>query len=206
MKKSFMIIMSVMLIFFAGCSNEKPAPEKKTVHTAEKVITSSASDADHTTVVIEIQNYGNMVVETYPEYAPETVSRFLELVNMGYYDGMSINKIIPGFSMETSDITALSSGETQETITGEFAKNGHSNDLPLSRGTLAMCHQPGEYDSATAKFMILLSDDLGLDGSYAGFAKVVDGAYVFEQISKLATNADGSPVSPIVMKKVYVQE
>lgn len=206
LKKSFIIVLCLAFTFLCGCSSDKNVSEEKKVHTAQKIVTSSGSDADHTRVVFEIQNYGNMVVETYPEHAPETVSRFLELVKAGYYDGMSIDKINPGFSMEVSDKTALSSGECTDTITGEFAKNGYSNGLSLSRGTLAMCYLPDEYNSATSKFMIILSDDLGIDGTYAGFARVVDGTYVFEQISKLAMNADGSPVSPIVMKKVYIAD
>lgn len=204
LKKSFIIIMAFVLVFVSGCSSEKTNTEKKEIQTAEKIVTSSAESIDHKRVVLEIQDYGNLVVETYPEEAPETVSRFLELVEMGYYDGMSFDKINPGFSMEISDETALSSGEYKETVTGEFAKNGFSNGLALSRGTLAMCYLPGEYNSATAKFMIILNDDLGIDGSYAGFAKVVDGSGVFDKISKIAPNADGSPVSPIVMKKAYI--
>ena len=206
MKKSFIIILVMILVIFAGCSKEKPATMQKEVHTADKVVMSSASDADHTRVVFEIQGYGNLTVETYPEYAPETVSRFLELVKMGYYDGMTVDKLNPGFSLEISNLTALSSGEINETITGEFSKNGYSNDLPLSRGTLAMCHLPGEYNSATSKFMILLSDDLNIDGNYAGFAKITEDTNVFESISKSAINADGTLVSPIVMKKVYIAE
>lgn len=204
LKKSFAIILVFMLVLVSGCSNEKSETKEKKVQTAEMIVTSSDGNVDHEKVVFEIQDYGNMVVETYPEEAPETVSRFLELVEMGYYDGMSFDKVIPGFSMETSDKTTLSSGECKEVITGEFAKNGYSNGLSLSRGTLAMCYMPGEYNSATSKFMIILNDDLDIDGLYAGFAKVVDGIGVFDKISKIATDANGSPVSPIVMKKAYI--
>ena len=204
LKKPFIIVLVVILSLMCACSVQKDVAEEKKVETADRVVTSSGSTINNTKVVFEVENYGNMVVETYPQYAPETVAQFIALVRMGYYDGMAIDKINPGFSMEISDKTALSSGEYTDSINGEFAKNGYSNDLPLSKGTLAMCYLPGEYNSATSKFMIILNDDLGIDGNYAGFAKVVDGTSVFEQISKIAPDADGSPVSPIVMKKVYV--
>ena len=41
-------------------------------------------------------------------------------------------------------------------------------------------------------------------GEYAGFAKIVENSAVFDKIVSTAINADGTPVSPIVMKKVYV--
>lgn len=205
-RKPFIIVLAVILSFMCACTAQKEVSEEKKVETADRVVTSSGNTIKNTQVVFEIENYGNIVVETYPQYAPETVAQFLALVKMGYYNGMTIDKINPGFSMEISDKTTLSSGEYTDSITGEFAKNGYSNDLPLTRGTLAMCYLPGEYNSATSKFMIILSDDLGIDGTYAGFAKIVGGSSVFEQISKLAPDADGSPVSPIVMKKVYIAE
>ena len=206
LRKPFIIVLTVIFCLMCACSAQKEVSEEKKVETADRVVTSSGNTIKNTQVIFEIENYGNMVVETYPQYAPETVAQFLTLVKMGYYDGMSIDKINPGFSMEVSNKTALSSGEYTDSITGEFAKNGYSNDLSLSRGTLAMCYLPGEYNSATSKFMIILNNDLGIDGAYAGFAKVVDGSSVFEQISKLAPDADGRPVSPIVMKKVYIAD
>ena len=118
---------------------------------------------------------------------------------------MEFAKINPGHSLVSSDITVHSSGECKETVTGEFYKNGFSNELPITRGTLCFTYLPGEYNSAKAQFMIVLADDLGLDGQYAPFAKIVENSGVFDKIVSTAINADYSPVSPIVMKNVYVK-
>jgi len=204
-KKSLLIVLSLILVFCAACSNGGNSGENS-VYSAENIAPSSDADIEHIKVCFDIENIGTFTVETYPEKAPETVEHFLNLVDKGYYNGASFEILNPGHSIVSSSLTALSSGECKETITGEFKKNGYSNDLKLTRGTLAFCYLPGEYNSATSKFMIFLGDDHGLDGSYAGFARVVDGTAVFDAISLKPINANNTPVSPIVMKKVYIKE
>ena len=54
--------------------------------------------------------------------------------------------------------------------------------------------------------MIMLSDNHDMDGKYAGFAKVVEGMEVVNKIIASDFDSDGKPVSPIVMKKVYINE
>lgn len=202
-KKALLILLSLCLVLTAACSSDEKS-SSGSVHTNEKIVGSSA-EVVHTKVSFEVENYGIFTVETYPEYAPETVAHFLKLVRSGYYNGMNFEKIIPGNWLVSSDLTTLSSGECKETVTGEFYKNGYSNELPLTRGTLALCYLPGEYNSARAQFMILLSDKPELEGEYAGFAKIVENSAVFDKIVSTAINADGTPVSPIVMKNVYVK-
>lgn len=206
LKYMLFAILLTTLMFCTSCSSQEDVAEDTEVYTVENVAPSSDAEVEHVKVGFDIENIGSFTVETYPEQAPETVAHFLKLVESGYYNGSSFETLNPGHSLVSSGLTALSNGECKETVTGEFAKNGYSNDLPLTRGTLAFCYLPGEYNSATAQFMILLSDDLGLDGSYAGFAKVVDGTAIFDSIASKAINADNTPVSPIVMKKVYIKD
>lgn len=204
-KNLILCLLILSLGFIQACSSDKTG-EKSKVSTSDKIVTSAGSDADRIKVSFDIQNYGTFTVETYPEQAPESVARFLELVESGYYDGMNFETLSPGKSLVASSKTALSSGELMDTINGEFSANGYSNDVPLERGTLAFCYLPDEYDTATAKFMILLSSDEKYNGKLAGFAKVVEGTEIFDSISRAPINADYTPVSPIVMKKVYIKK
>lgn len=202
-KKALGLILVFCLVFAVGCSSDE-GKNSSDIHSSEKIVSSSA-EAEHIKVSFEVENYGIFTVETYPEYAPESVAHFLKLVKSGYYNGMEFSEIIPGKFLVSSDKTAHSSGECKETVTGEFYKNGYSNELPLTRGTLCFTYLPGEYNSATAQFMILLDDNLGLEGEYAPFAKIVENSGVFDKIVATEINKDGAPVSPIVMKKVYVK-
>ena len=206
LSKAFIIVFTLVLITLTACSSDKGTAPVKSVHTSDRLVSASDGAADHVKVKFDIQNYGTFTVETFPEYAPETVAHFLKLVEMGYYDGTSFDTITPGFAMVSSGLTALSSGECKETVTGEFAKNGYSNELPITRGTLVMSYLPGEYNSATSRFMIILEDNLDLEGSYAGFGKITEGAEVFDKASSARINSQYVPVSPIVMKKVYIDK
>ena len=40
-------------------------------------------------VTMEIDNYGTIKLELYPDLAPETVKNFITLANNGVYDGLS---------------------------------------------------------------------------------------------------------------------
>ncbi|MBO5743730.1 MAG: peptidylprolyl isomerase [Clostridia bacterium] len=203
LKKALIIFLTFSLMFTASCSSNEEN-KKEGIHSNEKIVSSSA-EAVHTKVCFEVENYGIFTVETYPEYAPESVAHFLKLVKSGYYNGMEFSKINSGHSVVSSDVTVHSSGECRETVTGEFYKNGYSNEMPLTRGTLCFTYLPGEYNSARSQFMILLSDELGLEGEYAPFAKLIENSAVFDKIAAAELNEEGEPLSPIVMKNVYVK-
>ena len=43
---------------------------------------------ENTKVKVRMENGGEFIIELYPEYAPETVENFIELVENGFYDGL----------------------------------------------------------------------------------------------------------------------
>lgn len=210
--KIFKILsLSLIICMFAACSTEEKQETSTLTGTpaVDSVVTSSAAP-EHTMVTFETEALGKFVVETYPEHAPETVRHFLELVDAGYYNGFAIEQINQSHSLVTSEssgsLSADSAAVFNTTVSGEFARNGRSNALPLEKYTLVLNHLPGEYDSGEAQFMILLSSSNDMSGSYAGFAKVVQGTEVIDKIAGADVDRYGVPVSPIVMKKVYINE
>jgi len=48
----------------------------------------------HPKVQIEMEDGGKMILELYPEYAPETVDNFITLAEEGFYDGLTFHRII----------------------------------------------------------------------------------------------------------------
>lgn len=205
-KKLFTLVLVVFsLVAMCACSSDDGKKEGEVV-TAENIVVASDGEVKHTMVRFDVANVGSFTVETFPEYAPRSVEHFLKLVKSGYFDGASVEFLDPGKIMKLSDTTTLSSGECKDTLIGEFSKNGYSNSLPITKGTLVFDYLPGEYDSATAKIMFVLGDDLGLDGSYAPFARVTENLGIFDSVISGEVNPDNTPVSPIVMKKVYIKE
>lgn len=206
----FLIIASTLI--FSACSkkNEVTQTEETIAPAAVEDIVASDALPERVKVTFEVENYGQFVAETYPDYAPETVKQFLALVENGYYNGFEIAKIDHSYAMITSetprDFSEDSAADFNSTVPGEFINNGRSNNLPLEKYTLALCHTPSNNDGGMAQFMIFLTDKHDSDGSYAGFAKVVEGTEVIDKMAGTLVDENDAPVSPIVMKKVSVND
>ena len=92
-------------------------------------------------VTMEIENYGNVKIELYPEMAPNTVRNFIKLINEGYYNGLTFHRVEEGL-IQGGDINGDGTGKTEYTIEGEFSENKHKeNTLSFERGTLGLARQ-----------------------------------------------------------------
>jgi len=109
---------------------------------------------------MEIENYGTVTIELYPEYAPNTVANFIKLANSGFYNGLTFHRTIPDFMIQGGDPNGDGTGgatlgdigikddestvETVESeekyaIEGEFVVNGHQeNTLKHTTGVISM--------------------------------------------------------------------
>ena len=208
--KALLPLLALTLVFSACSKSENESNDEPADVVVSDPVVGSAAEVEHMSVTFEIENYGDIVVETYPEHAPQTVEYFLSVVENGFYNGFKIDRIVPGKYILTSessqDFSSDSAAAFDTTITGEFFENGRSNALKLDKYTLALNHIPGLDDTGKAQFMIMLSDNHDMDGKYAGFAKVVEGMEVVNKIVASDFDSDGKPLSPIVMKKVYINE
>ncbi len=132
--------------------------------------------------VIDVKDYGEIYVELYADEAPGTVTNFIRLVNEGFYDGLTFHRIIGGFMIQGGDPKGNGTGGSEYTLPGEFALNGYErNSISHVRGTLSMARSD-DYDSASSQFFIVHEDSTALDGSYAGFGKVVSGMEIVDDI------------------------
>lgn len=131
---------------------------------------------------MEIENYGQLYIELYADIAPASVTNFVNLVNEGFYDGLTFHRILNNFMMQGGDPAGDGSGGSVYTIPGEFATNGFNNTLSHLRGTLSMARLADDLDSASSQFFIVHQDNTGLDGYYAAFGRVVSGMEVVDAI------------------------
>lgn len=72
-------------------------------------------------------------------------------------------------------------GGADETIKGEFSKNGVNNTISHTRGTISMARS-ADNDSASSQFFIVQADSTYLDGQYAAFGSVTEGMEVVDEI------------------------
>lgn len=173
---------------------------------------SSMTEAANPKVHIET-NKGTLVLELYPDKAPETVENFLGYVREGFYDGTIFHRVIPGFMIQGGGFTPdMEQKPTRAPIPNE-ADNGLSNE----RGTIAMARTPDPH-SATAQFFINVVDNDFLDfksetpqgWGYCVFGRVVEGMETADAIVAVPTGRRGMhqdvPLEPVVMEKVTIIE
>ena len=136
-------------------------------------------------------NMGTIVLELYPDRAPETVKNFEQYVKSGFYNGTVFHRVIPGFMIQGGGLNA----DMQDKREGQKAaiKNESDNGLKNETGTLAMA-RTSDPDSATAQWFINLKDNTFLDRAeaqdgwgYTVFGKVVSGMDAVDAIAKVAT-------------------
>ncbi len=154
-------------------------------------------------VTIEIENFGVIKAELYPEIAPISVNNFISLIKKGYYDGIIFHRIIGGFMLQGGDPTGTGMGGPGYAIKGEFNSNGFKNDLKHEFGVLSMARSMMK-NSGGSQFFIMLDSHRHLDGEYAGFGKVVEGGEVVKAIGKVKTNRQDRPIEDVKIKSMTV--
>lgn len=172
-------------------------------------------------VTMEVQDYGTIKIELYPEMAPETVSNFIALAKNGFYDGLKFHRVVDGFMIQggdkkgdgtgtptLSDLGLNVSGDADKEycIKGEFLANGYDNKIKHKEGVLSMAradytqsYSPAltteSYNSAGSQFFIMTADNSSLDGSYAAFGKVIEGMDIVHKIEKVEVKAEETEAS-----------
>ncbi len=153
---------------------------------------------------------GDIVIELYPDKAPETVANFLQYVKDGFYAGTVFHRVIDGFMIQgggmSKDLYTGGSGrkETRAPISLE-SKNGLKNQT----GWVAMA-RTSVPDSATAQFFINVNDNDSLnhpqpDGhGYAVFGKVVEGMQTVNAIKGVRTGSMG-PMRDVPTEAVVIE-
>ena len=155
-------------------------------------------------VTIEMENGGVIKAELYPEVAPNTVNNFVSLVEQGFYDGIIFHRVIPGFMIQGGDPKGVGSGGPGYCIKGEFRANGFKNDLLHTRGVLSMARTMAP-NSAGSQFFIMVAPAPHLDGQYAAFGQVTDGADIAIDISRVPRNMmNDKPKKDVVIASIRV--
>ncbi len=117
---------------------------------------------------IDLQ-HGRVVVELYPDVAPQHVERIKTLAREGFYDGVVFHRVIDGFMAQTGDPTGTGRGGSDyPDLPAEFS------DQPFQRGTLGMARAAAP-DSANSQFFIMFDEAPHLNGQYTVFGRVVEG-------------------------------
>jgi cyclophilin family peptidyl-prolyl cis-trans isomerase len=137
-------------------------------------------------VVLETEK-GVIEFETYPEEAPKTVARVLELVKKGFYNGHRFHRAEPNFLIQIGD------PQSRNVAMQEWwGRAGSGKPIGVAeitkkrkhvRGAVAMAHT-GNAKSADSQFYIMLRTDPQLDSKYTVFGKVITGLDVVARVKR----------------------
>ena len=199
MKKNFkniiLIILSVLILF--AC-----------VFVVVQAVRAKIQEVKNPILTLEVENYGNIKIELYPEYAPNTVKNIIKLAEKGYYDGKvfygkdDISIYVGRNSEGDIDYPKLSTLESEVAseddyeyeIKGEFvANNFYQNTLKHEKGVVSLVRAEytqissslieESYNSGSSQFTILIENERNLNGRYAAFGKVIEGMEIVEKIA-----------------------
>jgi cyclophilin family peptidyl-prolyl cis-trans isomerase len=136
------------------------------------------------TAVVTMEKGGEVVLEFWPQDAPNHVKNFLDLAQKGFYDGQRVHRVEPKFVVQFGDPQSktlpmddprMGSGGPGYTIKAEF------NKRPFDRGVLGMA-RTDEPDSAGSQIYIMLGPAHFLNGQYTAFGRVTKGMEVVDAI------------------------
>lgn len=200
-------ILCATVVLFTACSKKpvnevnnesEEAPVKASVRRGVTPV------ADQQVAVIETENYGDIVIELYPNVAPQMVARFKKLIGEGFYDGTTFHRInaeaglIQGGDPLSKDSNPNNDGTGDSpypNVPAEFS------DLRFERGTVGAARRGAapEFagrpalseeqarETANCQFFITVKPAPQFDEDYTVFGRVISGL----------TNADiiaGAPV------------
>ena len=160
---------------------------------------------------MEVENYGTVKIELYPDLAPNTVANFITLANRGFYDGLTFHRVVKDFMIQGGDPEGTGQGsaklsdlkdggeDTAYSIKGEFVSNGVNNTLKFEEGVIGMArndytsYSPSlaeeSYNSGCSQFFIMTKENTSLNGYYTSFGKVIEGMDVIHNIENVEVKA-----------------
>lgn len=164
--------------------------------------------APNPVATMEIEGYGTVKIELYPDLAPNTVANFTKLANNGFYNGLTFHRVVENFMIQGGDKNKDGTGnptlkdldeskpEEAYTIKGEMPANGNEkNTLRHEEGVISMARADytnyssqllsESYNSAGSQFFIMTKNSPALNGIYTPFGRVIEGMDIVHQIEKL---------------------
>ncbi len=189
---SLVVVLALALACFAGCVTQ---------------------GRRNPTATITFSNGMEITIRLYYDKAPNTVKNFISLAESGFYDGLTVHRVVQYTLVQMGDPNGDGTGGPGYCIEGEFPNNGYKkNDLSMTEGMVAMARRGSTnndsdyYDTAGSQFFITLRDKSSqYDGDYAVFGKVIKGLDEFKAIGDVQVDDDDKPVEDITIESVVIE-
>jgi len=150
------------------------------------------------TIVIMETEMGRLIIEFFPDAAPNHVENFVTLSEDGFYNETVFHRIIEGFMIQGGDPkTADPQYSQDEWGTGDpgYSIDAEFNDIQHKRGIVSMARST-DPNSAGSQFFIVHKDSPFLDGQYTVFGRILtDESFVtLDNIASMNTAGNDRPL------------
>ena len=210
MKSKFFLLAAILPIFLAGAA---PAAEPQVITDSKPAAAPDAKEpapAVEDAVALLETSAGPIVVEFWPEVAPETVKNFKKLAGEKFYDGTAFHRIIRGFMAQGGDPLTKDPEKRAMWGTGDpgYKIKAEFNTRKHKRGVISMARSQ-DPDSAGSQFFLMFGDAPFLDGQYTAFGNMIAGDEALTKIegTKVAMARSGEasdPIERIELKSVRI--
>ena len=152
---------------------------------------------------IEFKDYGKVRVELFPNDAPGTVAGVESLARNGFYDGIPLRQVVPGFVVQGGDPNSSKGtgccGRCPK-VPSEFKRKNVKGAVGVGVASAL------ERASASCEFYICLADLPKLDSvGYTVIGQVVAGMDVVNKIAKVKRDPENRPLKLVVIDKVTIE-
>ena len=169
------------------------------------------AEQDNSVVVLETFS-GDIVIEFFPNDAPNHVDNFLKLTKDGVYDETYFHRIISGFMIQGGDPLSSQAGVSMSSWgTGDpgYSIDAEFNDISHERGIVSMARS-NDPNSAGSQFFIVHKDSTFLDGQYTVFGRIItqESFETLDRIAELQTlpNDQAIQTNQSILIKVTIKD
>lgn len=139
---------------------------------------------------------GTIRIQLFPKDAPKAVNSFVFLAKNHYYDGLTFNRVVPGFVAQAGDAGSDAPG---------YSIPVEQNSLSHDQYAVALARNNNTGD-LTGQFYILLQNDPRLNGRDTVFGKVVSGQDVLPQLTPREPERDPNAPPGTTIQSIQIEE
>jgi peptidyl-prolyl cis-trans isomerase B (cyclophilin B) len=159
-------------------------------------------DFENKTYQVQFEtSMGNVLLDLFPDVAPEHCKSMIALSKIGFYDNLTFHRVIDGFVIQGGCPEGTGTGGPGYNVNAEF------NSKPHELGVLSMA-RAGHPDSAGSQFFLCLGRVAHLDNQYTVFGSAAndESREVIASIGKVETGHGDKPVEDVKIVKATVVE
>ena len=156
--------------------------------------------------VVVVPEFGEFRIRFTRDETPNHVAHFLTLAAQGFYDGLEIHRVIPGYLIQTGNPSTREGASPDSTGTGPaYRLPPEPTERHHTAGTVSMAWVDDRAGTAGSQWFVTLADIPDLDGRATPIGWVSEGFEVVEGIAQVTTHRDRRPRHRVLVETIRLE-